>query len=166
MLNKYLFLFFVQFSLAQVFKTYNFEKGELKSFENYASLEKYIQPKEGELLVINFWATWCEPCVAEIPYFNQMISEYKRHNVRLIFISLDFNKLLEKRLIPFLNQNEMLGEALHLADSRQNVWIDQVDKDWSGAIPATIFLSTKHKFLYEGELSLENLIKFVNDFKL
>lgn len=166
MFKKIFFSLLVQFTFGQNYKVISYNKGEIKSFENFDTLQEYIQPKDDELLVINFWATWCEPCVAEIPYFNQMIDTFKHEKIKLIFISLDFNKLIDKRLVPFLNHNNLNGENLHLADSRQNVWIDKVNKDWSGAIPATLFLSKKYNFFYEGELSFDNLIKFVNTYKL
>lgn len=165
-MKLFLLLLFVNFSFAQSFQTYAYQEKELKSFEKYEDLATYLQPNDNELLVINFWATWCEPCVEEIPYFNQMFKEMKTDNVRLIFVSLDFSRHIDKRLIPFLNQNEMLGEALHLADSKQNHWIDLISKDWSGAIPATWFLSKKTNYFFEGELTYENLIKFVNNFKI
>lgn len=165
MIMKLIFILFFNLSFSQVFQSFAYDDKVLKSFEKYEDLAAYLEPKDNELLVINFWATWCQPCVEEIPYFNQMIIDQSHQQVKLIFVSLDFSHHIEKRLLPFLSQNEMLGESLHLADAKQNHWIDLVNKDWSGAIPATWFLSKKSNFFYEGELTYENLIKFVNNYK-
>jgi thiol-disulfide isomerase/thioredoxin len=164
---KFIFiLFYSYFAYAQSYVTYDYGSGVLKSYGKYDDLANDLKPKKGELLVVNFWATWCEPCVEELPFFNQMMKEKSSENIRLVFVSLDFPKQIEKRLLPFLKNNYLAGENFHLADNRQNEWIDKVSKSWSGAIPATLFLTTETNNFHEGELTFQELIKLTNLYKL
>ena len=88
--------------------------------------------------VINFWATWCKPCVEELPYFEQLGQAYSNQKVKVILISLDFPQQIEKKLVPFIRKNNVRSEVWVLDDADANTWIDKVSPQWSGAIPATL----------------------------
>lgn len=99
--------------------------------------------------IVNFWATWCKPCVAELPEFERLNQAYGKGPVKVILVSLDFKEDLQKRLIPFLQKNSYSCEVVLLDESNGNNFIDQICPQWSGAIPATIITSkNKQKFIF------------------
>src|SRR5690606_6809447 len=58
---------------------------------NFEALEKkYFQKKNDSIYVINFWATWCKPCIKELPAFEKIASEYADKKVKVLLVSLDF----------------------------------------------------------------------------
>lgn len=104
------------------------------SFEDIAPL---FQQKDGRTYVINFWATWCKPCVEEMPYFEQLASEADEDLV-VVAVSLDFKKDIGTKLKRFVEKNPALPPVVALADDKYNTWIDRVDPEWGGAIPVTV----------------------------
>lgn len=119
-------------------------------------LQNIIDSKADKIQVINFWATWCAPCVKELPLFEKLNAEKK--DVKVTLINLDFADK-EKRVESFLSKKKMTTEVLLLDEIDYNTWIDKVDQSWGGAIPATLVINPqngKRKFvereLQEGEL--------------
>ncbi len=132
----------------------------------YNELKPLLEKKDDKTYIINFWATWCAPCVKELPYFEKINKEYANKNVEVILVSLDFPKQVEKKLIPFINKKKIVSKVVLLDDINEDVWIKAIDSTWSGAIPATIIYNkTKRKF-YEQSFdykTLENELKtFLN----
>jgi len=123
-----------------------YEELELVDFAEFEA--RYLQePTEEITYVINFWATWCKPCVKELPYFEDLQENYKDKNVQVVLVSLDFPKHIEKQVIPFIKKHDLKSEILLLDDPDANTWIPKVSEEWSGAIPATIFVKgTSQKF--------------------
>lgn len=103
----------------------------------FDELAPVFQADNDTTYVINFWATWCKPCVAELPYFIELHEKNKEKKFKMIFVSLDFPKQIEKKLIPFLKKNPLPGPVVVLDDPDANAWIPRVHPEWSGAIPAT-----------------------------
>jgi len=116
---------------------------------DYDGLAPIFAQKSDTTYIINFWATWCKPCVAELPYFLELEKKYKDQKYKFIFVSLDFPKQIEKKLVPFLEKNPLPGEVIVLDDSDSNNWIPKVDPKWSGAIPATIVYNGDRKIFAE-----------------
>jgi len=121
-------------------------------------LEKITQG-DATLYIINFWATWCKPCVEELPYFEKINEQYKHKGVETILVSLDFKEDIKEKVQPFVIENQIKSKVYLLDIEKQKGWIDQVNPSWSGAIPATIIQSKhiKNTFFKEGELSLDQL---------
>lgn len=129
----------------------------LKIF-NFDQLLAYFEAKDSEkTYVVNFWATWCAPCVKELPFFEQLNSNYASKNVEVILVSLDFPKQIESKLIPFLKKRELQSEVVVLDDVDSNTWIPKVHEDWSGAIPATIIYNKRKRMFYERSFNYEEL---------
>lgn len=124
---------------------------------NYDQLKPFLEKKDDKIYVINFWATWCAPCVKELPYFEKIKKEYAAKNVEVLLVSLDFPKQVDKKLIPFINKNKLQSEVILLDDFNENVWIKAIDKNWSGAIPATIIYSKNNRKFYEQSFDYETL---------
>lgn len=109
------------------------------------------------LYIVNFWATWCKPCVAEMPYFETAGTKYAPQKVKLLFVSLDAPRDTV-RVSTFLNDKQILNEAALLSAGNPNVWIDKVTPEWGGSIPATVmYKKGKIVFFKEGEFTLEEL---------
>lgn len=113
--------------------------------------------------IVNFWATWCKPCVKELPYFVELGKKYASQPVRILLISLDFPAQLQSRLVPFVEEREIKPLVAVLLDGKYNDWIDRVSPEWSGAIPATLFYRGKGRhFVGEAVHSLEELEQELN----
>ncbi len=112
--------------------------------------------------VINFWATWCSPCVKEIDFFEEVHSSFQDSKVKVILVSLDFPNQVERRLIPFLEDKEITAQVMLMTDLDYNSWIERVDKSWSGAIPATLIFNRERRVFLEQELTRDELFENVN----
>jgi thiol-disulfide isomerase/thioredoxin len=138
---------------------------ELEVYD-YAGLEKFLNMKDDKVYVINFWATWCGPCVKELPHFEKLYETYSNENVEVILVSLDFPRLYETKLKPYILENKLKSRVIALDDVDVNSWIPKVDKSWSGAIPATIIYRNNERKFYEKSFTyneLENELKqFLN----
>ena len=111
--------------------------------------------------VVNFWATWCSPCVKEIGYFEELHREYASTNVKVFLVSLDFPTQIEKRVIPFLKEKDITAEVLLVTDLDYNSWIDRVDTTWSGSLPATLIYNKEQRMFLEKEVSRDELFSYV-----
>ncbi len=111
--------------------------------ETFAELEPIFQRQSDTTYVINFWATWCKPCVEELPYFEQLHKEMAGQKVKIILVSLDFKKDIPTKLLKFVRDRKLEPQVIALADGRYNDWIDKVDPQWGGAIPITVVYSPK-----------------------
>ncbi len=99
--------------------------------------------------VINFWATWCRPCVKELPFFDTLSTKYSNRPIKVILVSMDMEERIESNLKPFLERKHIKDKVVVLTAGKPNSWIDLVDPSWSGAIPATIILKGANKTFYE-----------------
>ena len=88
--------------------------------------------------VVNFWATWCAPCVKELPDFVLLDSTYRTKPVKVLLISLDFENQVETKLMPFLQKRKIHSEVLLLNEVHDNEWIPKIDAKWQGNLPATL----------------------------
>jgi len=148
-----LFLLLAQTSLAQ----------QPLVFEKFDDFEKAIIKEDDNVYVINFWATWCAPCVKELPYFEKLHQENK--NVKVILVSIDSRKDFEKKLLPFIERKKITANVVMLSDIDYNTWLPKIDKDWSGSIPATLIISGKKRSFAEYEFEgIAELNDYVNSF--
>lgn len=133
---------------------------QVQVYETFDEFEKdfLTQRNNDTTYIVNFWATWCVPCVKELPYFEEIKTKYASEKVKICLVSLDFKESIESRLIPFMAKKNITNKVVLLADGKTNSWIDKVDPSWSGAIPITLFLKGKEKDFYEKEYhNLEEL---------
>ena len=118
-----------------------------------------------KLYVINFWATWCKPCVEELPAFEKLNKQYQNNSVKVILVSLDFPNEIENRVIPFIKKNNLTSNVVAMIDPDQNTWIPKVSEKWTGAIPATLIYSKNKREFYEQSFTYELLENELKKFK-
>ena len=129
----------------------------------FSAIDSLLHNNSDTVTVLNFWATWCKPCITELPYFEELNKNYSSDKLKLVLVSLDFKREFESRLKMYVAKNNIHAKVLLLDEPDYNSWIDKVDSSWSGAIPATIVISKNKKIFFEKEFKsyaeLENSIK-------
>ena len=153
-----------------LFSSYQFNAQEwqttdIKIYKTFEDLEPLLHIANDTTYVVNFWATWCGPCVKELPHFEALNDTYQDSKVKVILLSLDMERQIETKLIPFLNKNKIISEVVLLADGKAHRWIDKVDPKWSGAIPITlIFQGEKRSFFEQDFHSEQELVDIIEPF--
>ena len=127
---------------------------EIYDFKNF---EKFLKLGEDRVQVVNFWATWCRPCVEELPYFEFLASKYARNNIEVTLVSLDTPEDVRTKLIPFVKKLKLNSRVILLDDPDADAWITKIDKKWSGAIPATLFHNGRKRRFYEQKFTYNEL---------
>lgn len=132
---------------------------QIKEYQHFTDFEKdYLQPNNDTTYVINFWATWCIPCVKELPYFEEINKKYQNQKVKVVLVSLDFTM---QQVEAYAEKKLLKCNIVLLSDSKTNSWINKVDPSWSGAIPITLFIKGNEKQFYEKDY--HNIEELEND---
>ena len=126
---------------------------------DFEGFDPLLHIDDGKIRVINFWATWCKPCIAELPYFELINDKYGEDEVEVILVSLDIPKHIKTRLIPFVRMQRIQSKVVVLDDPDANGWIPKINKNWSGAIPATIIYNSGTSTFYEQSFTYDELEK-------
>lgn len=132
-----------------------------------SELETRMAKGKDTTYVVNFWATWCAPCVAELPNFERLQKENSNKPLKVILLSMDFKSKLKSDVIPFVQKQQLISEVYVVNEPDQQVFIERVSKDWSGALPSTLFINTKSKVrnFYEKEFTYRELTDIVTHLK-
>jgi thiol-disulfide isomerase/thioredoxin len=128
-------------------------------------LKKQFDKNPDSVYVVNFWATWCKPCVQEMPDLWEETEKFKNKKVRFVPISLNFPEEAESKVIPFIEKNFPGKKFYILNQILQSEDISRISSDWGGGIPYTMILYKKKKQTYERKLKkgeLEELLKKIN----
>jgi thiol-disulfide isomerase/thioredoxin len=129
-------------------------------------LEEIINQQSNDIKVINFWATWCRPCVKELPYIDNLSRNIEDKKIDVVLVSLDFAEDFEKKLLPFLQKREIKSQVKLLDETNYDYMIDRIDESWSGAIPATLIIDsqTGRRIFLEKELGDGELEQIISNF--
>ncbi len=112
-------------------------------------------------LIVNFWATFCVPCLQEIPYFQEITEEYKSKNVSLVFVSLDMKEAYPVKVNEMAKKLKLIYPVVWLNETNADYFCPKIDTTWTGGMPSSLFVNNAtgyHKF-FEEPLSKEKLEK-------
>jgi len=114
-----------------------------------------------EPTIMNFWATFCKPCIEEIPHFQDVVKKYDSAGVRLVLVNLDMKEAYPKKISDFAKKRKFTAPITFLDETNADLFCPAVDASWSGAIPATIFINprTGYRRFIEEPLKKEELEK-------
>jgi len=126
-------------------------------------LRSLLGNRSDTVYVVNFWATWCSPCVKEIGYFEEL---HRADNplLKVVLVNLDFPNQVEQRVQPFIRAHDLTAPVVNMTEMDYNKWIPLVDEDWSGAIPATLIFSAKGTEFIGTEIAREALFETIASF--
>lgn len=141
--------------------------GQQLKFIKSQDLEQIIRNPEDKLFVINFWASWCPPCVREMPIFQEVAFSYNATEVKFIMVSLDFPDKMDTQLIPFLKNYDINLEVDLMMDTDYLSWADIVDTAFQGNIPATLIFNNAKKIrqFHSGEISETELKSLIDKYR-
>ncbi len=141
--STFVLFFLLYSSLGQTVK-----KAQISEIESI--IEKSDHP-----LIVSFWATWCAPCVKEIPYFQEAVKKYADHEVELILVSLDFKESYPATITSFIKNRNFDATFYWLNETNADLFCPKIDAKWDGGIPATLFVNNKtgYRRFYERQLT-------------
>jgi thiol-disulfide isomerase/thioredoxin len=116
-------------------------------------------------LIVNMWATWCKPCIEEIPYFLEEIKDNRKDSLQLLLVSLDFKEAFPEKISSFAKKRKFDAPILWLDESNADYFCPKIDPKWSGAIPATLFVNPKtgYRKFAEEQVSHQELKNYIRE---
>ncbi|HAS43103.1 MAG TPA: TlpA family protein disulfide reductase [Microscillaceae bacterium] len=149
----------ILFVLALLVGSFAIQAQDFKKIK-LADLDKIVQPQGDKIYVVNFWATWCRPCIKELPYFERLQKKYADKNVKVILLAVED---AEQKVKIFIKKKKIQSQVYLLTDAKADQWVPKVDKDWDGAIPVTLFINgkTKKREFHMGDMTEAELNKKV-----
>lgn len=117
--------------------------GQSVTVIKFDRLKQMISQPNDTLYVVNFWATWCGPCIREMPEFEAVRRAYTAKRVKVLLVSMDDKKDLKTRVTPFVRNRKIRSQVVLLDESDANTWIDKIAPEWSGSLPMTLIINNK-----------------------
>lgn len=114
--------------------------------------------------IVNFWATWCKPCMEELQAIDSVGMENKTGKIKLVFVNLDFRDK-KNQVNSALKRKGIQSSCVLLDEVNGNVYINQISPDWSGSIPATLLKKGVRQVLLDKKLSSEQLRTALKNFE-
>ena len=123
-----------------------------------AQVVDYFNKNNDTVYVVNFWATFCKPCIAEIPDFIRIVKKYEGQKVKLLLVSVDLPDYYPGKIAAFAKKNKYSTNIAWLNETDADIFCPMIDKKWSGAIPATIIVNNKtgYRKFVEDEMKAED----------
>ena len=161
-LRNFLFVFIFFISCRDQAKSQVIDKWKIEDLEQYIA-------RSDTPIVVNFWATYCAPCLKEIPHFEETVKKYKKKGVKLLLVSLDFKESYPEKITSFVGKRKFASPIVWLDETNADYFCPKVDSKWSGVMPATLFINNKKSVrnFVEEEMSKEKfeeeVKKILND---
>ena len=130
-------------------------------------LKRLIRERNGKILLLNIWATWCAPCVAEFPDLVKLSQTYNTAEVEVVAISADYADEVDSKIIPFLKKMNVPFRVYVAQFEHQEDFINAVNRSWSGALPVLLIYDShgKERFFHVGQQSYNDFKKEVDKIK-
>jgi thiol-disulfide isomerase/thioredoxin len=165
---KLIFIFVVVCTLnvnGQLPVTHSFLQGPGFKIPQYSfdSLAPLLNPQNDTTYIINFWATWCIPCVQELPNFEKITDSFKNAPVKVVLVSLDMKNNVAQSLPSFIQRKGIHSCVVYLHPDG-SAWIDAVDKSWDGSLPVTVICSRQKRLFINGTVDYPTLKSKLNLF--
>jgi thiol-disulfide isomerase/thioredoxin len=113
-----------------------------------ADFGKFKDSAKGKVLVLNFWATWCGPCVAEFPELVALDAKYRDKGMKLVGITADDPDDVQPKVIPFIKKHQVKFDIIRQDTDDPEEMLNQITKDWNGVIPATFVYDKNGNLAY------------------
>jgi thiol-disulfide isomerase/thioredoxin len=113
-----------------------------------ADFGKFKDSAKGKVLVLNFWATWCGPCVAEFPELVALDAKYRDKGVKLVGITADDPDDIQPKVIPFIKKLQVKFDIIRQDTDDPEEMMNQITKEWNGEIPATFVYDKQGNLAY------------------
>ena len=130
---------------------------KIKSYTAADLVQRTANPDT--IYIVNFWATWCIPCVKELPSFNMVHDLYKDKPVKVLLVSFDFKEQYPAKLEAWVNKKKLHPEVVWFNETNPNEYIPKIAPEWEGGLPATLFINnrTGEKKLKADEITIDEL---------
>ena len=145
-----------------LFSSYSFPQNLEIQVLKFQAFEPHLSSFNDTTYVINFWASWCPPCLKEMPAFEEIQQKYRNNKLKILLVSFDFPEDIEKSLIPVIKKFKISSEVIVLDEPDANSWINKVSPEWTGSIPATLVYNSKSRNFYERTFTFHELDSIVN----
>lgn len=132
-----------------------FSKGQDIPAVKIGDLVQRMDSLKEKTVVVNFWASFCKPCLEELPGFVRASAYYKDGSVKFMYVSLDFKEDYPQKILKMARTKEILGSTVWLDETNAEIFCPVIDPDWSGAIPATLIFNKQTGYRYFTEESLD-----------
>lgn len=162
-MKKRLYLFFMLSAGACLLPNPNYSQHiEIVDAER---VEQLIHNQSDTVHIVNFWATWCAPCVKELPDFVRLQENYRNERVSVRLISMDFRSALEPSLKPFLQRRNINLPVWLLDNTDYDSWINRIETSWQGDIPFTLIFNNYRgkKAIISGATNYQRLEQLVEE---
>lgn len=135
----------------------------ITAYDASAFLQRVSAPDT--LYIVNFWATWCIPCVKELPAFDIIHDLYKGRPVKVLLLSFDFKEQYPARLESWVKKKKLHPEVAWFSESNPNEYIPKIAPEWEGALPATLLINnrTGKRIVLGREITADELKQWIEE---
>ncbi len=130
-------------------------------------LQRLVHDRKGTILLLNFWATWCQPCIKELPDLIRLSKFYKGNELEVVGVSVDYPDETKSKIIPLLKEHRVPFKIYVAKFDKQDDFINAVDTSWNGAVPATFIYGPRgtHRYSWIGQGSFSRFKQEVEKLK-
>jgi len=119
------------------------DTSKLASLSEYKEFEDLMANEKGNVVLVNLWATWCKPCVKEMPMLEKLHQNYKGKGVKVVTLSIDEVSKADSLVVPFWQEMNFSMDNYLIAHQDPGAFINKIDPLWIGLIPTS--------FIFDGE---------------